>query len=483
MSTTITTIKEIRAPLFAIIIGMFMVLLNMTAMNVAIPNLMNSFQSSLSFMQWATTGYILAEAAIIPVAGWLADRFGSRRMFILAIFIFTICSILCALSVNAEQFILFRVLQGLGGGIVMPIGYAIVFQISPPDKVGTVMGSYLGVPILIAPAIGPVFAGWLVDNVSWPFLFWVNVPVGLLGIWFGLRYLPKLKSQTQAKLDKLGMIFGPIAFAALVYGVNQAGDAGWGSIQTIIGLAVGVAALLLFILIELGNSEPLLELRVFRSKSFTSAMLILWITAAAFYGNFFLVPVYLQQVKGLNAFDTGLLMISPAIASIVLMQIGGRMYDRFRSVKLLVIIGTALLGLGAFLLFTDSFGRGTGIILVAMTLAGSGHALYAMSLNAFVINAAPQGLINRVTSLNNASQQVVGSFAVAVFSTLLTTRISASSHSVPKVDAWADAFSFTFLVVMTVAALGVVMGLLLLKPWEQVDKPIDQQQHNKMTGG
>ncbi|WP_272868160.1 MFS transporter [Paenibacillus lautus] len=163
MSTTITTIKEIRAPLFAIIIGMFMVLLNMTAMNVAIPNLMHSFQSSLSFMQWATTGYILAEAAIIPVAGWLADRFGSRRMFILAIFIFTICSILCALSVNAEQFILFRVLQGLGGGIVMPIGYAIVFQISPPDKVGTVMGSYLGVPILIAPAIGPVFAGWLVD--------------------------------------------------------------------------------------------------------------------------------------------------------------------------------------------------------------------------------------------------------------------------------------------------------------------------------
>ena len=168
MSTTITTIKEIRAPLFAIIIGMFMVLLNMTAMNVAIPNLMNSFQSSLSFMQWATTGYILAEAAIIPVAGWLADRFKQAHVYPGNLH-FTICSILCALSVNAEQFILFRVLQGLGGGIVMPIGYAIVFQISPPDKVGTVMGSYLGVPILIAPAIGPVFAGWLVDSVSWPF--------------------------------------------------------------------------------------------------------------------------------------------------------------------------------------------------------------------------------------------------------------------------------------------------------------------------
>ncbi len=270
------------------------------------------------------------------------------------------------------------------------------------------------------------------------------------------------------------MIFGPIAFAALVYGVNQGGDAGWGSIQTIIGLAVGVAALLLFILVELRMSEPLLELRLFRSKSFTSAMLILWITAAAFYGNFFLVPVYLQQVKGFNAFDTGLLMISPAIASIVLMQIGGRMYDRIRSVKLLVIIGTALLGLGAFLLFTDSSGRGTGTIIVAMTLSGSGHALYAMSLNAFVMKAAPQGLINRVTSLNNASQQVVGSFAVAVFSTLLTTRIPASFHSVPQIDAWADAFSFTFLVVMAVAALGVVVGLFLRKPTEQVVKPIDQ---------
>ncbi|AWP27292.1 MDR family MFS transporter [Paenibacillus glucanolyticus] len=468
-----TTIKEIRAPLFAIIIGMFMVLLNMTAMNVAIPKLMNTFQSPLSLMQWATTGYILAEAAIIPVAGWLADRFGGRRMFILAISIFTICSILCALSINAEQFILFRILQGLGGGIVMPIGYAIVFRISPPDKIGTVMGSYLGVPILIAPAIGPVFAGWLVDYVSWPYLFWVNVPVGILGICLGLRYLPKLESQAQAKLDKLGMIFGPLAFAALIYGVHQGGDAGWDSMQTIIGLAVGVVALLLFILVELRSSEPLLELRVFRSWSFTSAMLILWLTAVTFYGNFFLIPVYLQQVKGFNAFDTGLLMIPQAIACIVLMQIGGRLFDRM-SVKPLVIIGTALLGLGAFLLSRVSSGSGMGMLIVAMTLAGSGHALYGMSLNAFVMKSAPQALINRVTSLNNASQQVMGSFAVAAFSTLLTARVSASSRAIPQVEIWADAFSFTFLVVTAVSIVGVVMGLLIRKPTALTDEAIDQ---------
>lgn len=468
-----TTVKEIRAPLFAIIVGLFMVLLNMTAMNVAIPSLMSSFQSPLSLIQWATTGYILAEAAIIPVSGWLADRFGSRRMFILSISIFTICSILCALSVNAEQFIFFRVLQGLGGGIVMPIGYAIVFRISPPDKVGTVMGSYLGVPILIAPAIGPVLSGWLVDHASWQYLFWVNVPVGILGICLGLRYLPKLESQVQAKLDKLGMLFGPLAFAALVYGVNQGGDSGWGSIQTITGLAVGVVALLLFIFVELRRSEPLLELRVFTSKSFTSSMLILWITAVVFYGNFFLVPVYIQQVKGFNAFDTGLLMIPQAIACIVLMQIGGRLSDRI-SVKPLVIIGMAFLGLGAYLLSMVSTASGVGKLILPMILAGSGHALYAMSMNAIIMKSAPPELINRVTSLNNASQQVMGSFAVAAFSTLLTARVSAHSHSAVQSEAWAEAFSFTFLVVMTVAILGIMMGLLLRKPSDQVEKKIDR---------
>lgn len=462
----------------AIILGTFMVWLNVTAMNVAIPKLVETFHSSLSIIQWSTTGYILAEAIIIPLAGWLSDRFGAKRIFLLSIFLFTISSILCVFSVSAEQFIMFRVLQGLGGGIVMPIGMAIAFRISPPDKVSTVMGM-LGVPTLIAPAIGPVLAGWLVEFASWHYIFWINVPVGIIGIWMGMRYLPQLERQAGARLDVLGMILGPLGFASLIYGVSQGGEFGWGSNQAIIGVAVGVVALLIFIIIELRQKEPLLELRVFRSYAFTSAVILLWITAIAFYGILFLNPVFLQQVKGYNAFDTGLLLLAPAIASIVFMQLGGRLSDRF-GVKPLVMIGTAAISLGAYLLSKLSADSGIGQIILPLLLSGSGQALFGMSLHAYIMQSAPPELINRVTSLTSATQQVMGSFAVAGFSTILITQLSesAGSESLTQIEAWGNAFSVTFLVVMAVSILGIVVGLILRKPVSEGNKA----DHKHMVG-
>ncbi|WP_028776691.1 MDR family MFS transporter [Shimazuella kribbensis] len=461
-------ITKIRKPLIAIIVGMFMILLNMTALNVAIPDLVETFHSSLSVIQWATTGYILAEAVIIPLSGWFSDRFGAKRVFIISILLFTISSILCVLASSAEQFILFRVLQGLGGGMVMPIGMAIVFRISPPDKVGTVMGM-LGVPILVAPVIGPVLAGWLVEFSSWHYIFWINIPIGIIGIWMGIRYIPKLEKQIAAKLDILGMIFGPLAFAALVYGVSQAGEYGWGSKHVMIGLGIGIISLLIFIVVELRKKDPLLELRVFRSHPFTIAVILLWITAIAFYGILFLNPLFLQKVQGYNAFETGLLLLPQAIACIIFVQLGGRLFDRF-GVKPLVIAGAAIIALGAYLLSNLSSNSSLGELVLPLLLAGSGQALFGMSLNAYIMKSAPPKLVNRVTSLTNATQQVMGSFAVAGFSTLLTSRMPEKSSGIAltSVDAWSNAFSLTFLVVMVIAVIGIIMGLILRKP---IDEP------------
>jgi len=453
-------IKEIRGPLVAIIVGMFMVMLNMTAMNVAIPSLVDTFHSSISVVQWATTGYILAEAIIIPVAGWLSDRFGAKRIFLISIFLFSLCSILCMFAINAEQFIVFRVLQGLGGGIVMPIGMAIVFRISPPDKVGTVMGM-IGVPILVAPAIGPVLAGWLVEYASWHYIFWVNIPVGIAGIWIGIRYLPMLEKHAGAKLDKVGMLFGPLAFAALVFGVSEGGASGWGSTKAMIGIIIGLVALLIFIWVELRQKEPLLELRVFRSYAFTSAILLQWITAIAFYGLLFLVPVFLQKVQGYSAFNSGLLMLPQAIACIIFIQFGGRLYDRF-GVKPLVITGTAIISIGAYLLSKLTAESGLLELILPLLLSGSGQALFGISLSAHLMKSAPQGLVNRVSSLTSATQQVMGSFAVAGLSTLLTNQLS--QRALPQVEDWVSAFHTTFLVVMAVAVLGIVLGFILRKP-------------------
>ncbi|WP_261807708.1 DHA2 family efflux MFS transporter permease subunit [Paenibacillus sp. N3.4] len=216
-------ITSILVPLIAIISGIFMVILDSTAMNVALSRLVVDFQTDLPTIEWTVTGYMLATAAVIPLAGWLSDRFGAKNVFLTSVILFTIASLLCATPNSAEWLIVFRILQGLGGGFVMPVAMAYVFRLSPPNKIGQVMGM-LGVPILLAPAIGPVLAGWLVEYHSWHWIFLINIPVGIFSFAFGLWKLPKTERKKVAGFDLPGMILGPIAFAALSYGIAQGAE-------------------------------------------------------------------------------------------------------------------------------------------------------------------------------------------------------------------------------------------------------------------
>ncbi|MDQ0921003.1 DHA2 family efflux MFS transporter permease subunit [Paenibacillus sp. V4I5] len=218
-------ITSILVPLIAIISGIFMVILDTTAMNVALSKLVVDFKTDLPTIQWTVTGYMLATAAVIPLAGWLSDRFGAKNVFLTSVVLFTIASVLCATPNSAEWLIVFRILQGLGGGFVMPVAMAYVFRLSPPNKIGQVMGM-LGVPILLAPAIGPILSGWLVEYHSWHWIFLINLPVGIFSFIFGLWKLPAVARKKVAGFDLPGMILGPIAFASLSYGITQGAEAG-----------------------------------------------------------------------------------------------------------------------------------------------------------------------------------------------------------------------------------------------------------------
>lgn len=454
---------SILVPLIAIIVGMFMVLLDSTAINVAVPILVQEFNSSLAVVQWTVAGYFLAEAAVIPLAGWLSDRFGADRLFLVSVGLFTVASLLCAVASSAEQLITYRIIQGMGGGMVMPLAMMMVFRLSPPGKVGTVMG-LLGVPTLIAPALAPVLAGWLVDFASWRYIFVINIPIGIIAIIIGLRRLPKFPRQPSVSLDTAGMLLGPLAFAALIYGVNQGGDTGWDSARSIIGLSVGAIALILFIVTQLRKSDPLLDLRVFRSLQFTRAAIIQSILAIAYFGILFLIPVYLQQVQGISAFYTGLLMLPQAAASAVFMPIGGRLFDRF-GIKPLVITGMILIASGAFLISRLSMEDGYGTIIVPLIFIGAGVAIFGMSLNAHLMQSAPPNLVSRVSSLTTASQQVVGSFTVAGLATLLSSRLAnhMGTGSLPEIEAWPFAFRDAFSVLMAAAIVGALIGFTIFK--------------------
>ncbi|MDN3954593.1 DHA2 family efflux MFS transporter permease subunit [Sporolactobacillus laevolacticus] len=457
-----TSIKGIIAPLLAIIVGMFMVILDGTAMNVALPGLVKDFDSKISVVQWAVTGYALAQAAVIPLAGWLSDRFGAKKIFLFSVIMFTVGSGLCALASGVEQLIAFRVLQGLGGGMVAPIAMAFVYRLSPRDKVGAVMGM-IGIPMLLAPALGPVLSGWLVDYASWHWIFLINLPVGVLAVFAGIRTMPNLERQSVPALDVLGMFLAPIAFASIAYGVSEGGTS-WTSAKTITGLVVGGIALILFVITELRRKQPLLELRVFRSADFTRGIIVQWITQIALFGTMFLVPLFLQQGKGFSAFESGLAVLPQAIAAGIFMPIGGRLFDRLGA-RPVVITGLVFVTSAAYLLSGISAEDGSSALILPLALLGAGMGLSMMPLNTHIIQAAPQNIVSRVTSLTNAAQQVMMSFAVAGLSTILSERMDLHmKEAVQPLHALSSSFGDTFSVLVGIAIVGMILSLMLKRP-------------------
>jgi EmrB/QacA subfamily drug resistance transporter len=494
------TIRSILAPLFAIVIGTFMAILDTTVVNVALPTLGRVFNADLRVLQWVITAYMLAQAAVIPLAGWFSDHFGAKRVYLTAITLFTAGSVLCALAPSAELLVVFRVLQGLGGGMLMPVGMSFLYRLAPPDKRGAVMGGF-GVPMLLAPATGPVLSGWLLQYADWRLIFLINLPVGILGLLVGLRALPVLPALRAAgKLDVLGIVLGPLGFASLSYGIAESTNAGWTGVSTLTGITVGVVALVAFLIRELSVEHPLLELRVFRSRDFTLGIMTQWLLMGAIFGSFFLIPVFLQQVRGYGPFETGLATLPQALVAALFMPIGGRLFDKFGA-RPLVVPGLILATTSLWLLSGFSASTTAADLRLPLALMGAGMGLMMMPLGTHILNSAPRHLVSRVTSLTGALQNVVVSLAIASYATYLQGQIafhlaearaaagaagaaagaagggapaggfapeglSRAAGQLPPALAGAFAASFgdTYRVAMVVAALGIVLALTLRRP-------------------
>ena len=445
-----TSTRSLIVPLVAVILGSFMVILDTTVVNVALPTLGRVFQTDLALLQWVISGYMLAQAAVIPLSGWLSDRFGARRVYLVSVVLFTLGSALCGAALSGPMLVGTRVLQGLGGGMLMPVGMAVLYRLTPPERRGAIFGLF-GLPLMVAPALGPLLSGYLLEFADWRLIFLINVPVGILALVIGLRVLPAIPpGRAAGALDTLGIVLGPLAFAAVSFGINQSTYAGWTAAPTLGGIGIGLVALALFVWRELRIADPVLELRVFRSRDFTLGILTQWTAVGTMFGTFFLVPLFLQQVRGYGSFETGLFTLPQAVASAIFMQIGGRAFDRLGA-RPPVLLGVTLVGVGMWLLSRLS-GATTGEDLrLPLVLIGSGMGSMMMALNTHVLNSAPRELVGRVTSLTNAMQNVVASLAIATFATLLQTRlpvhtaeVSLAAGGQPSPAMLADAAAFAF---------------------------------------
>ncbi len=407
-----------------VIFGLFMTILDGTIVTIAIPRLQNVFGVNLTSVQWVLTAYTLVQGVATPLTAFLSQRLGQKRLYLIALAGFTIGSVLCGLSVSLPMLIFFRVVQGAMGAFMSPLAITLLWTEFPPNERGTAMGA-LGVPILLAPAFGPTLGGYIVTYLGWQLIFFINLPIGILGIILGIIFLRKGQAERRARFDLPGFLFAAIGLASLLYGMSDASTAGWGSTKVLSFLVVGVLSLAIFVVVELNianrGGQPLLDLRVFANAPFTTSNITSMLVTFALYGGLFLIPVYLQNLRGLSAYQAGLLLLPQAFASMVAAVVGGRLVDRF-GVRAVVIPGLIILGGALWLLSSLSLNTPYGTLqfwLIGRSLA-LGFCFQPLAVSA-LSEIRPRQL-PQATSVNTTVRFVISSFAVAVMATLVQTQ-------------------------------------------------------------
>lgn len=403
-----------------VVMGSFMSILDSTVVNIALPKLMAVFATDVHGAQWVLTSYLLALAVVIPLTGYLDETFGGKKMYMLTLALFTAASALCGLSWSLNVMIFFRVLQGLGGGLIQPLGMSILLREFRPEERGTALGVY-GIPLMLAPAIGPTLGGYLVQFVDWRFIFYINVPIGILAVIAASRVLHEAATRHDQKLDLWGIALVGLGSAALLLGIGNGPADGWGSPAVVLEIIIGVVALVAFVVVELSVEQPLLQLRLLKSFTFSMALSITLIVQIGLFGATFLLPLFLQNLRGLGAMETGLLLIPQALTVALIMPISGRLFDRFGP-RVLLVPGMALLAYATYRFHTLSLDTSNGEIIADLMIRGVGMGMAMMPATTAAMNAVPRSLIPRATALTNALQRISGSFGTAIMATILTAR-------------------------------------------------------------
>ncbi len=407
-----------------VIIGVFMAILDQTIVNIAIPRLQTAFGADLHSVQWVLTGYILAQGVATPTVAFFADRFGTKQVYVTALAAFTIGSAMCGLAWSLPVLILFRVLQGVGGAALFPLSLTLIFREFPPEERGGALGLF-GVPTLLAPALGPTLGGYIVTYAGWQLIFFINVPIGIAGVILSIIFLRNYRDERRASFDIPGFITSAIGLACLLYGLSSASTDGWGSTTVLGFVAIGTLSLLLFVIIELAvirrGGQPLLDLRVFLNWGFSASTIANIFVVFALYGGLFLLPVYLQSLRGLSAFQAGILLLPQALAAMVSVVVGGRLVDRI-GVRAIVLPGLLVLALANWQLSTIDLYTPYSYLQLLFILRGVSLGLVGQPLIlAALADIRPQ-MLTQASATSTVVRSVASSLGIAVLATVVQTQ-------------------------------------------------------------
>lgn len=402
---------------FVLVIGAFMAVLDTSIVNIAIPALESVFGATTSQVQWVVTIYMLTLGVVVPAAGYLADRYGARRIYMLSLVAFALGSALSGLAWNLPVLIIFRVLQALGGGLIMPVTMSMLYRLVPRERIGTAMG-FWGLAIIVAPAVGPTLGGYLVEYVNWRFIFYINVPIGVLGLLLTMAYVPELSGPRPGRFDVWGFVLAAGGLFGLLFAFSEGETWGWTSEPIVLLLAASVWLLVLFGFWELRTADPLINLRVLGAGSFSVAGLLMIVVMVGLFSGIFYIPLFLQTIAGFGALKTGLLLMPQALAMAVIMPVAGRLYDRFGG-RPLAIIGLSVLAAATYQLRGLSANTPLPMLVGWLTVRGIGIGLSMMPINTAGMSAVRPQDLGSATALSNIVQRVGASFGLALMTALL----------------------------------------------------------------
>lgn len=456
-----------------LLIGTFCTVLNQTILSTAFPTLMKAFDVSTSAVQWLTTGFLLVNGIMIPISAWLINRFNSKVLYMSAMTVFLIGTIICYIAPTSSfaTLLIGRLIQAAGVGISMPILQTIMLTIFPPEKRGTAMGM-AGIVIGLAPALGPTLSGWIIDSYNWRVLFGMIIPIVILVLVLASFQMKSVIQLSKPKIDVPSIILSTVGFGSLLYGFSEVGDKGWGDALVLTTLAIGVVVIALFIWRQLTMENPFLELRVFKSPVFTIAAILSGVTNMAMVGAEMVLPLYIQNIRGESAFHSGLTLLAGSLMMGIMMPITGRIFDKYGA-KRLAMTGMFLLmaATAPFIFLTAK----TPIIYIVVLYAVRmfGISMVMMPVTTSGMNALPMNLISHGTAVNNTFRQVASSIGTAILISVLssvTKNNMPSTHMVKTlplafrdkmINATLSGYHAAFIVAVIFCVIGFIITFFL----------------------